>query len=287
MEAVAHSAGTAKPRMSAPPGACDCHIHVYDARFPATGAGGAILERATAGEYRRFQARIGTTRAVIVQPRTNGTDNAVTLDAIAQLGRANAKGVAVLRDDATDAEIARLDAGGVRGLRFSLHEPQHGVTTFAMIEPLARRIADRGWHAQLHLTGDQLAANAALVERLPCRVVIDHLARLGVPDGRKHPAYALVRRLLDAGRTWIKVSGPYLDSRMGGPAWADIEPLARDLIAAAPERMLWGSDWPHPTERDAKPDDAEWFDRLADWTPDEATRTRILAANPRELYGFD
>jgi predicted TIM-barrel fold metal-dependent hydrolase len=286
VEAVAHSAGTARPRTAAPVHACDCHIHVYDARFPATGSGGAILDRATAGEYRRFQSRIGTSRTVVVQPRTNGTDNAVTLDAVAQLGLAHARGVAVLRDDATDATLRQLDAGGIRGLRFSLHEPQHGVTTFAMIEPLARRIAPLGWHAQLHLTADQLAHHAAMIERLPCRIVIDHRARLG-PGGAAHPAFALVRRLLEAGRTWVKISGPYLDSRTGGPAWADVEAGARALIAAAPERMLWGSDWPHPTERDAKPDDAEWFDRLADWTPDEATRTRILVDNPREPYGFD
>jgi predicted TIM-barrel fold metal-dependent hydrolase len=287
MHEVPHSGGTAPPRTAAPPGACDCHIHVYDGRFPASGPAQKILENAAVPDYRRLQQRIGTRRAVVVQPRTNGTDNAVTLDAVAQLGPANARGVGVSRSDVSDAELAALDAGGIRGLRFSVHEPTLGVTTIDMIEPLARRVHALGWHVQLHMTGDQVAQHAAMIARLPCPVVIDHRARLPVAQGIAHPAFAVIRRLLDAGRTWVKISGPYLDSASGGPAWDDVAPAAKALIAAAPQRMLWGSDWPHPTERGAKPDDAEWFDRLADWTPDEATRRRILVDNPRELYGFD
>jgi len=283
---VPHSAGTAKPRLEAPPLACDSHLHIYDARFLAA-AGQSVMPRATVAEYRLLQARIGTTRAVVVQPRANGTDNAVTVDAVAQLGLANARGVAVLHPTAGDAQLRELDAAGIRGLRVSAHEPQHGVCTVDMIEPLARRIEPLGWHLQLHLTADQLAANAAMIEGLPCRIVIDHRARLPAGATSSHPAFVLVRRLLDAGRTWVKISGPYLDSQSGGPEWADVAPAARAIIAAAPERMLWGSDWPHPTERGPKPDDAAFFDRLADWSPTEATRKRILVDNPREIYGFD
>lgn len=285
MGEVPHSAGTAGPRVAPPPLACDSHLHIYDERFPAS-AGHSTLPRATIADYRRLQARLGTTRAVVVQIRANGTDNAVTVDAVAQLGLANARGVAVLHPTASDAQLRDLDAAGIRGLRFSLHEPQHGVCTVEMVEPLARRIEPLGWHVQLHLTADQLAGNAAMIERLPCRIVIDHRARLPAA-GPAHPAFALVRRLLDAGRTWVKLSGPYLDSRTGGPAWADVAEGARALAAAAPERMLWGSDWPHPTEKMAKPDDAALLDVLADWAPREGDRRRILVTNPCELYGFE
>ena len=283
---VPHSAGTAKPRLVPPPFSCDSHLHVYDARFLAA-PGQAVMPRASVAEYRLLQSRLGTTRAVVVQPRANGTDNAVTVDAVAQLGLASARGVAVLHPSASDAQLRELDAAGIRGLRISAHEPLQGVCTVDMIEPLARRIEPLGWHVQLHLTADQLAANAAMIERLPCRIVIDHRARLPAGAGSAHPAFALVRRLLDAGRAWVKLSGPYLDSRTGGPAWADVAGGAKALAAAAPERMLWGSDWPHPTEKDAKPDDAALLDVLADWAPHEAARRRILVTNPCELYGFE
>ncbi len=286
MVEVPHSAGTARPATPAPAGACDAHIHIYDARFPAA-PGHSVMPQATVAEYRRLQARNGTTRAVVVQPRTSGTDNAVTVDAVAQLGIANARGVAVLHPTASDALLRELDAGGIRGLRISVHEPRLGVCTVDMIEPLAKRIEPLGWHVQLHMTADQLAENAALIGRLPCRIVIDHRARLPAGVGSGHPAFALVRRLLEAGRAWVKLSGPYLDSRTGGPAWADVAEGARALAAAAPERMLWGSDWPHPTEKDAKPDDAALLDVLADWVTDAATRRRILVDNPCDIYGFE
>ncbi len=296
MTEISHTAGTARPRTAAPADACDAHIHIYDARFDvgsetqrfATMRTGQVpLPRATVADYRLFQQRIGTSRVVVVQPRASGTDNAVTLDAVAQLGLANARGVGVSREDVSNEELKAMHEGGIRGLRFSVHEPHLAVTTIDMIEPLARRIHALGWHVQLHMMGDQIAEHAAMIERLPCPVVIDHRGRLPVSQGAAHPAWAVIRRLLDAGRTWVKIAGPYLDSKTGGPAWEDVAPGAKALIAAAPERMLWGSDWPHPTERVVKPDDAEYFDRLADWTPDEATRRRILVDNPREIYGFD
>ena len=284
---VPHSAGTAAPRSSAPANACDAHIHIYDARAPTSGPGTRNLPNATVADYRKLQARIGTSRVVIVQPRGHGTDNAVTVDAIAQLGRANARGIAVVRADVSDATLRELDAGGIRGLRFSVHEPHLGVTSIDMIEPLSKRVQALGWHVQLHMTGAQIVEHAAMIERLPSAIVIDHMGRFPQPQGPKHPAFAVVCRLIDRGDTWVKIAGAYLDSKKGGPAYADVAQSARALIIAAPQRLVWGSDWPHPTERDVKPDDAQFFDRLAEWTPDEATRTRILVDNPAQLYGFE
>ena len=135
--------------------------------------------------------------------------------------------------------------------------------------------------------GDQIVAAADLLQRLPAPIVFDHMARVGQPAGVESPAFALVRKLIDKGRTWVKLSGAYMDTRMGPPAYADTSAVAKAYLKAAPERMVWGSDWPHPTEKaDAKPDDAILFNLLADWAPNEATRTRILVDNPVSLYGF-
>ena len=156
--------------------------------------------------YRLFQKRIGTTRNVVVTPSTYGTDNSVTLDAMARLG-ATARGVAVVDTSVTDAELRRLNDQGVRGIRFNL--VQSGATTIDMLEPLSKRVNDLGWHVQIHMLGDAIVENADLLQRLPSPIVFDHLARIPQPAGVDHPAFALVLKLLDHGRTWVKLSGAY------------------------------------------------------------------------------
>jgi len=283
--AVPNSAGSAAPRLAAPTNACDCHMHIYDAaRFPPLRPGSRMQADASVAEYRLLQRRIGTSRVVIVTPAVYATDNAVTLDAIAQLG-AGARGVAVVHPDVGDGELRRLADGGVRGLRFTQFDPATAVTTLDMIEPLSRRVADLGWHVQIHLRADQIVAAETLWGRLPSTIVLDHMGRLPQPTGIDHPAFAIIRRLIDAGRTWVKLSGAYLDTKVGPPAYADATKVAQAFVAAAPERLVWGSDWPHPTEQH-KPDDAGLLDLLAAWAPDAATRRRILVSNPEKLYGF-
>lgn len=279
---IPHTTGTAAPAFATPADACDSHIHIYDRRFPNIGDPSRALANATATDYQGLQQRIGTRRAVVVTPTVYGTDNAVTLDAIAQLGRQRTRGVAVLHPDVSDATLAQLDAGGVRGIRFTLFDPVTAVTSFDMVEPLARRIAPLGWHVQLHWRGDQIVEHAALIDRLPCPMVFDHMSRLPHPDGPAHPAFEIVARLLDAGRAWVKMSGPYLDA--GQPD--SREAVARAWVKRAPHRLVWGSDWPHPTEKAVTPDDAELLDRWAGWVGDEALCKRILVDNAAELYGF-
>jgi len=282
-QAVPNSSGTERPKLKAPANAADCHMHIYDPRFPQP-TPRPSPSNAAVPDYRLLQKRNGTTRVVIVQPRNYATDNLVTLDAIAQLGP-NARGVAVLHPTVTDAELKKLDAGGVRGIRFSLGDPASAVVSIDMIEPLSKRVAALGWHVQLHMPGELIAANADLLRRLPSQIVFDHLGRLPLPAGLDHPAYQVIRGLIDKGRTWVKVSGAYLNTRLGPPTYADATKIAQAYVKAAPQRLVWGSDWPHPSEKD-KPDDALLFDLLAEWAPDEATRNRILVANPEVLYGF-
>ncbi len=280
---IPNTSGTGMPALAVPPLTCDAHMHVYDRRFPVKGG---FVEGATVREYNRLQQRTGTSRTVVVNPRASGVDNRVTLDAIAQLGRERARGIAVVNTSVTDAELYALRAGGIRGIRFTLYTLDNAPTSFDMVEPLARRIAALGWHVQLHWTADQIAEHADMLLRLPCTIVLDHLARLPQPFGLLHPAVAVIHKLLDGGRTWIKLSGAYLDSTAGAAGdYAEATVVARHWVAAVPERMVWGSDWPHPTEKQ-KPDDAQLLDLMLQWADDDLTRKRILVDNPAALYDF-
>jgi predicted TIM-barrel fold metal-dependent hydrolase len=234
-------------------------------------------------DYRQFQQRIGTGRVIVVTPAAYSTDNEVTLDAIAQLG-SQARGVTVVHPTVTDAELTRMNDAGVRGIRFTQFASKTATTTMDMIEPLAKRVQPLGWHVQIHLRNDQIVAAEDLLLRLPGTIVFDHLGRLTPPEGLNHPAFKIIHRMLDGGRTWMKLSGAYF---LGGPPdYPEAAKVAQAYIKAAPERMVWGSDWPHPTEKE-KPDDAVLFDLLGVWAPDEVTRRRILVENPAKLYGFE
>jgi D-galactarolactone isomerase len=282
---VPNSSGSEPAKLKAPAGACDCHHHIYDAlRFPPVQPGGTIIPDARLEEYRMLQRRIGTSRNVVVTPLAYVTDNRVTLDAIARL-RPNARGVAVLRPTVTDSELKMLADGGIRGIRFSLSDPRNAPTSIDMIEPLSKRVSALGWHVQINMTADQIVAAQDLWNRLPSAIVFDHLGHVPEPAGVNHPVFNVVRRLVDKGRTWLKLSVTYDNTKDGPPGYADITKVAQAYIKAAPERMVWGSNWPHPNET-KKPDDAALFDLMSKWAPDEATRNRILVRNPAALYGF-
>src|ERR1700681_4656430 len=287
-EAVPNSTGTEPAKLKAPANAADCHMHIYDPRFAESNPRpGLNPKNATVSHYRLLQKRTGTTRVVVVTPRNYATDNRVTLDALAQLG-ANARGVAVLHPTVTDAELKSLNDAGIRGIRFSLGDPATAVVTFDMVEPLAKRVADLGWHVQFNLDGEQIADHADLLARLPAQIVLDHMGHPTLPAGVDHASFAIMRRLIDKGRTWIKLSGAYANSKVGAPSYPEAAKIAQAFVKAAPERMVWGSDWPHPSEQNKSPlpNDALLFDLLAAWSPDEATRNRILVTNPEALYGF-
>jgi D-galactarolactone isomerase len=282
-QAVKWSAGSEPAKLKAPPNAADCHHHIYDARYPADPNATLRPPDALVEDYRALQRRIGTSRNVIVTPSTYGTDNRCTLDALAAFG-APARAVAVVNDAVADAELKRMHDLGVRGIRFNL--AQAGATTAAMIAPLAKRVNELGWHIQINANAAIIMSIMDILERVPSPIVFDHLAHVPEPAGVNDPLFARVRALIDKGHTWVKLSGAYQDSKIGPPSYADSSAVARAYVKAAPERMVWGSDWPHPSERETKPDDALLFDLLADWAPDEAVRRRILVENPEALYGF-
>ena len=284
---VPNSSGTAPPKLKAPANACDCHHHIYDpARFAMVPTPGRPApSNGSMQEFRLLQKRIGTTRHVVVQPRNYGIENEVTIDALKQAG-GNARGVAVVRPTITDAELKRFDAAGVRGIRFSIGDPKSRVVQPDMIEPLAKRIAPLGWHIQFNMEADQVVELADILRRLPTQLVFDHLGNPTLPAGIEHPSHAIIRDLLDKGRAWVKLSGAYSNTKIGPPDYPDATKIAQAFVKAAPERLVWGSDWPHPTETVTKPDDAVLFDLMTVLAPDEKIRNRILVNNPETLYGF-
>jgi D-galactarolactone isomerase len=276
--------GQAKPRLIAPPGACDTHMHIYDRRFPT--APTALLTPPDAGvaAYREVSQRLGIERTIVVQPTTYGRDNRCTLEAIAALG-ANARGVAVVDETVTDVELERLSRAGIRGVRF--HMLPGGALPWEILETVTARVQPFGWHVQLQFDGREFPAHEALIRRLPGTLVIDHTGKFLEPVAPDHPAFRVLLNLVEAGRTYVKLSAPYEVSKVGPPHYGDIGALAKSLVSAAPERMLWASNWPHPSvPANRKPDDAQLLDVLLDWVADEPTRRAILVTNPARLYGF-
>jgi len=268
-----------------PDGACDCHHHVYDPRWAYAPTAVIKPPPATATDYRRYQARIGASRSIAVTPSTYAFNNECTADFL-KLQGARAVGVAVVPADVDAATLKSLHAAGFRGVRV-----QSGAGNLlgpdAMM-PLASRIAPLGWHMQLNLTAPLYAEHQDLILKLPVTVVVDHMAGIPGRDGVKSPAYAALRRFIDGGKTWVKLSGPDSGSQSGPPGYADRVAIASALVTAAPERCVWGSNWPFPSSQPkAKPDPVLMLDIVKNWAPDEKLRHRILVENPEALYGFD
>ncbi|MFF2345988.1 amidohydrolase family protein [Pseudarthrobacter sp. NPDC058119] len=282
------SAGTARAGYRVPGQATDCHIHVLDPdRFPYPNPTSTPPPKATVDDYRLLQGRTGTKRTVVVTPSNYSTDNRCTLDAISQLGLHTARGVAVIDASFTRSQLLELDSAGIRGIRFNLTRP--GGAGNELIRPLAARIADLGWHVQIHMTADGILENLDRLTDLPTDLVIDHMGRIPGPSGTSHPAYAAISRLLDGGKTWVKLSGVYLESHDGPPSYTDRAAIGAAFVAQAPERMVWGSDWPHTTASRGEvpiPDDSAMLDLFASWVPKQQDRKRILVDNPEKLYGF-
>jgi D-galactarolactone isomerase len=270
------------PELKTPAGACDCHMHIYEDRYPAVSTAAFPNPTAPLSEYREVQRQLGLERVIVVQPSGYGFDNQCTLEAVAALGP-SARAIVVIRPETPDAELRRLHAAGARGVRF--HMLPGGVLPWDVLEPMAARIAPLGWHIQLQLDGRTLPEYEARIGNLPCDLVIDHNGKFLEPVGVDHPGFKVLLRLLDSGRCWVKVSAPYETSKTGAPRYEDVAVLAKALINANPERCVWASNWPHPN-RKTLPDNAALLDLLLDWTGSETVRRRILADNPARLYGF-
>lgn len=265
-----------------PQNSCNSHLHIIDPAFPNDGK--AEAQRGTVDEYQRLAKELGLSRAVFVQAKPFGTDNSCLLDAIQKFGPENSRGIAVVNRDVSDKELETLHAGGVRGLRFSVWNPANAVVSFDLCRPLSERTKGMGWNMQLHMSAAQLLEYASVIEALDCKVVIDHMGRLNPELGLEDPAFPFLCKLIDKGNTWVKLSGPYLNTTTGEP-WDDAAKVACALAEYAPERMLWGNDYPHVTEK-VKPDEWDLLETIVRWFPSERAKRLALVENPGEVYGF-
>jgi len=274
-----------RPRLIAPPGACDTHSHVYVPREQCPHHPGRSPDLiAGVDAYQTMLARLGIERAVIVQPSLYAFDHSVTLDAVARLGLARARGVAVCRPQVSLATLRELHAKGIRGLRFFLLVDDLGLD---VIEPMAAQCAELGWHVVVQGRDEWLDEALPVLGRLPCPVVVDHIGRTPARAGLAHAGFQRLLRFVESGNCWVKISAPYLTSEAGPPRYEDVAQRVRALVAARPDRLLWGANWPHPNSPvDAKPEEADCLDVLIDWVPDERARTMLLAGNAAALYGF-
>jgi 2-pyrone-4,6-dicarboxylate lactonase len=269
-----------------PPGATDAHCHIFGPadRFPFAPTRSYTPPDAGLDDFERLQARLVLSRAVFVQASCHGTDNAAMVDALRR-GRGRYAGVAMVDEGVSDDDLAQLHEAGVRATRFNFVAHLGGAPNLDRFWRIVGRVIPLGWHVVLHFDAQDLPAYAELLDRMPCPYVIDHMARVDATAGIDQPPFVALLDLLRDDRCWVKISGAERLTADGPPPYDDVVPYARALIDAAPDRVLWGTDWPHPNVRHM-PDDGDLVDLLAAFAPDEATRTRILVANPARLYDF-
>ena len=269
-----------------PPLACDAHCHIFGPgdRFPYSADRTYTPPDSGIDRFEALQARLGLSRAVFVQASCHGTDNAAMADALRR-GRGRYAGVAMIDESFTDLDIAELHDAGVRGTRFNFVAHLGGAPERGAYWRIVRRVAEFGWHIVLHFDAKDLASYASMLDDMPVPYVIDHMARVDAKSGVEQPPFQQLLTLMADERCWVKISGSERLTAAGTPPYDDVVPYAQALVAAAPHRVLWGTDWPHPNVRHM-PDDGDLVDTLALFAPDEATRNRILVDNPARLYEF-
>jgi D-galactarolactone isomerase len=244
-------------------------MHVYDCAYPKAPTAKIDALDAPVSEYLKVRERLGIERTVVVQPTTYGTDNRCTLAAIKALG-SSARGVAVVDQTMSDAVLDQLTKLGICGIRF--HMLPGGTLQWEILELMAARVAPFGWHVQLQLDGREFSERGAQIRRLTVKLVVDDVGKFLEPVPLNHPSFRVLVHLVEEGRTWVKLSAPYEVSKLGPPNYEDVGTLAKALAKIAPDRMLWATNWPHPTPGIPKPDDVWMLDMLLDWVADEATR---------------
>lgn len=265
-----------------PDNACNAHLHIIDKAYSHNPK--STIKEGTLQNYKSVAKMIQMPRAVFVQAKLYALDNTCLLDAIEAFGPQQCRGIAVLDRYVTDKELEYLHEKGIRGLRFSLWDPPASVVKFEDVKPLSERIKHLGWNIQLHMQISQMIEQADVLESLGCRLVLDHMARTDPHLGIKDPNFEFIRRLIDKGNTWIKLCGPYLNTVNGYP-WEDACETAQAIADYAPDRVLYGTDYPN-TLMDLNPDPIALVEMLGRWIPDEKRRKLALVDNPSEVYFY-
>jgi len=274
------------PKYSPPPGACDGHCHIFGPanRFPYAPDRRYTPQDAGRETLAALHRHLGLTRAVLVQASCHGTDNSAMLDAM-EWSKGAWRGVAMVAKNVTDAELAALHKAGVRGVRFNFVAHLGGAPDLKNVEAVIARVTPLGWHIQLHLDAEDIETYRGFLNRLRVPFIIDHMGRVDAKHGLDQKPFRQLLDLLRNELAWVKVSGPERISS-GGKPFHDAIPFARALIAAAPDRVLWGTDFPHPNVK-VMPNDGELVDLFAKTVEVDAMRRKILVDNPAKLYWAD
>jgi predicted TIM-barrel fold metal-dependent hydrolase len=274
-----------KPKLKAPPGACDTHIHLFGpaAKYPFAPDSPYIAHDALPETFMALQDTLGMSTAVIVSPGGYGRNYSLLADVLTKYPK-RFRGIALLRDDTPSSEIGRLTTLGVRGMRMMSQKRGQHVPNYS--RDIAARVHEHGWHIQFYPHGTDIVEYADKLMALPNPIVLDHFASIPAKDGVDQPAVKAVLKMLDSGRVWLKLSGP-MRCTDEPPPYPSLTPLAHVFVKHAPDRMVWGSDWPHVNlDGMVMPNDGDLLDLLAEWVPEAAVRNRILTQNPKALYGF-
>lgn len=276
-----------KPDHVLPPNACDSHCHVFGPAAVFPFAATSTYEPVDAPKEKLFDLHrhLGVTRSVIVQASCHGTDNAAMVDAL-QAGGDNYMGVAVVAEDIDEGELTRMHEAGVRGVRFNFVKRLGGGKPLDVYRRILERIRPHQWHVVVYFDAEDIDSLAPFLREIPAEVVIDHMGRVPVEEGIRSRAFERLHELLVGDdRFWVKISCPERLSKQG-PPYNDVDPVARALLDAVPDRVLWGTDWPHPNMTSHMPDDGQLVDRIMTICDTDALRHKVLVDNPARLYGF-
>jgi 2-pyrone-4,6-dicarboxylate lactonase len=273
-----------KPKLRLPPGSWDTHCHIFGPKALFPFAPTSKIDPADAAKEQLFalHAMLGIERCVIVQSALHGTDNRVVEDALLTK-RGAYLGIALLPVTVAASELRRLDRLGFRGVRFNFMKHLHQAASIEEVIGLGSRLADVGWHLQIHMESALIEPMTPILKRSAVPVVIDHIGRVDAELGLEQAPFQGLLRLIENDGFWVKVSGCDRISRMG-PPYADALPFARRLVAEFPNRVLWGTDWPHPHHAGPIPDDGLLVDMIAEMAPSEELRRKLMVENPRQLY---
>lgn len=264
-------------------GACNAHMHIIDPTYLKKNT--SLQKIGTITQWKVISKQLGLERAVFVQAKPFCHDNTCIIDAIKSFGKDNSVGIGVVKKDVTQNEIINLDDNGIKGVRFSIWNPNNAVTSCEDIPVIAEKIKSFGWHIQLHMSVEQIIKNFNKLKNLNLNLVIDHMGRIGSCKELTGEGFKVICRLIDKGNTWIKLSGAYLNSQTTYP-WKDVDRVAKAFIEYAPDRMVWGSDWPHVTE-DTIYDESIFIEQLYRWCNYNLDLLElILVKNPCDIYGF-
>ena len=277
---------TKTPDYKTPPGATDAHCHIFGPGdvYPYAPDRSYTPPDAPLSRFRELQSTLGLSRAVLVNASCHGTDNTVILDAIAQ-SEGKYRGVANVDGSVTDAELERLNDGGIRGIRFNFVQHLGGTPDMAEFHRLVNRIRPLGWHVVLHFDAADLLEFEEMLSGLPVPFIVDHMGRVPTQDGLDQRPFEILLETARMENCWVKICGAERVSS-AGPPFTDAVPFGQAILEVCPDRVLWGTDWPHPNIKKHMPNDGDLVDLIPLFMPDEALQQAVLVDNPQRLYGF-